>query len=214
MMKMTVLKVQQLFPLIMLFGTLCAQQSGAEDVSWPRKITFEQGIMHVYQPQLEIFEGNSIEARAAISIRKGSEAAATYAAIRFTAITDSDTSAAVLSARKLELVELHIAEESLVTQEELARVAAQQLAGITLTITNDFPVTALNEDSPLVDTTGLRSDPPRIILSTEPAILVPIDGEPQLQNIEASDLQWVVNSTIPIIKQQQNFYLFGGGTRW
>lgn len=212
MMKKTSGKVAALLPAFVL-STLMGGCAVADDQSWPMKISFEQGSLLIYQPQIESFAGNRLEARAAISIRQGSpETAPTFAALRFVAVTDSTQNDAVLTARELELVDLYFGDES-VQQQELAQLVMQQLAGITLQIANDYSVVAANGDAQ-PDSYSLRSDPPRIILSTEPAMLVPIDGEPRLERIEGSELQWVVNSPIPIIKRQQIFYLFAAATLW
>ena len=209
MMKTTARKVSALLAALVLPAWMSAG-AAADDQSWPTKISFEQGSMLIYQPQIESLEGNSIEARAAISIRKGPpESTPTFAAIRFIAATDSPQGAPVLTARDIELVDLHLSEEDSVQREELIEVVMQQLAGITLAIAIEHRVTESGAEGP-EGPSGLRSDPPRIILSMEPAMLARIDGEPHLQSIEGTDLEWVVNSAIPIIKQEQMFYLFGG----
>lgn len=213
MMTKTFGKVAALLPAFVLLA-LMGGGTVADDPSWPMKISFERGSLLIYQPQIESFVGNRLEARAAISIRQGSpEAAPTFAALRFIATTDSTQNDAVLTVRELELVDLYFGDESVPQQQQLAQVVMQQLAGITLQIANDYSVVAANGDAQ-PGPYSLRSDPPRIILSTEPAMLVPIDGEPRLERIEGSELQWVVNSAIPIIKRQQIFYLFGGATLW
>jgi|TARA_B100000315_G_C14593769_1_gene597475 hypothetical protein len=184
----------------------------ADEQSWPTKISFEQGSMLIYQPQIESLQGNRIEARAAISIRQGSpEATPVFAAIRFSALTDSTASDAVLTVRDLEMVDLQFGDADVPEQEELIQVVEQQLAGITLDIANDHGSIAANGEAGSDDPQGLLSDPPRIILSKEPAILVPIDGEPRLQAIEGTEMQWVVNSQTPIIERQQVYYLYAGG---
>ena len=171
--------------------------------------------MVIYRPQIESFEGGRVEARAAISVRQGSpETSPTFAAMRFIAITDLTRNDAVLNARDIELVDLHLGDESVSQQQELIQVVRQQLAGITLRIANDNGTIVAKGDEGQDDPSNLRSDPPRIIMSTEPALLVPIDGEPRLQHIEGTELQWVANSSIPIIERQQTYYLFAGGTLW
>ena len=43
--------------------------SGAQD-DWPREIATQEGKITVYQPQLESFKGDKVNARAALSILK------------------------------------------------------------------------------------------------------------------------------------------------
>ena len=57
--------------------------------------------------------------------------------------------------------------------------------------------------------------PPEIIFSTNPAVLVSIDGEPKLQPVEGKKLMRVINApyTILLDTQTKKYYL-GSGENW
>ena len=40
----------------------------AQDIGWPRQITAPKGVITIFQPQLDSFTNNVIEARAAVSV--------------------------------------------------------------------------------------------------------------------------------------------------
>ncbi len=54
---------------------------------------------------------------------------------------------------------------------------------------------------------GVRNDPPDILFSFQPALLVLIDGEPKLKPAGAGDVERVVNTRTLLLKQNGNFYL-------
>lgn len=68
-------------------------------------------------------------------------------------------------------------------------------------------------------TPGLMHDPPTIVLSTEPAVLVTIDGEPKFQKMEqvrSANVEQVVNSPFLIVRDVGGpiVYLSAGGSLW
>lgn len=60
----------------------------------------------------------------------------------------------------------------------------------------------------------LNHTPPEIILSTVPAMLVSIDGDPVLQEIEGSNYERIVNSAFLIVKDARTHYLYVGSNTW
>src|SRR5262249_26021319 len=62
-------------------------------------------------------------------------------------------------------------------------------------------------------TQQVRNDPPRIIMSTVPALLVRIDGVPSLRQVQGSPLLRVINTPALILLDPSSgtYYLFAGG---
>jgi hypothetical protein len=58
---------------------------------------------------------------------------------------------------------------------------------------------------------GFQNDPPEIIFREAPAILVVIDGDPQLAQMSEYDLQYVANTAFFIATQKNVYYLYGDG---
>jgi hypothetical protein len=86
---------------LMVFSTLCL----AED-QWPREIATREGKITVFQPQLESFKGDKVNARAAISIRKAEGKEPIFGVVWFSAraMTNRDTRLVEFSDLKIERV--------------------------------------------------------------------------------------------------------------
>jgi hypothetical protein len=56
------------------------------------------------------------------------------------------------------------------------------------------------------ETSGLRHDPPKILIRYDPAVLITIDGRPEYEDIERTDLQRVVNTPYVIVRDSKDFY--------
>ncbi len=66
----------------------------------------------------------------------------------------------------------------------------------------------------VASTENLKSDPPVIIFSQKPAVLISFDGEPETRPIKDSPYEQVVNTAVLIVKDKSsgNFYLSNGQT--
>ena len=64
--------------------------AAAQDSTWPREIDTERGIVTVYQPQPETFEGNLLTGRAALSLTKKSGKEPTFGVMWFRCRVDTN----------------------------------------------------------------------------------------------------------------------------
>ena len=63
---MTLQKILTLFLLI-----VAASAAHTQEITWPQELTADDGsVILIYQPQVEGFDGNAIEGRAAVSVRR------------------------------------------------------------------------------------------------------------------------------------------------
>ena len=83
-----------------------------------------------------------------------------------------------------------------------------------MTISVDQLLTDLDAENSDIAEVDLKHTPPKIMLSTEPALLVSIDGAPVLQIIEGSNYERVVNSAFLIVKDGSTYYLYVGSNAW
>jgi hypothetical protein len=74
----------------------------------------------------------------------------------------------------------------------------------------DLLVTSL-EEKPNVSASGFNNEPPTIIYADKPSLLISIIGEPRIQKEPNSDIQRVVNTPFPIVKDGPFYYIFAGG---
>ncbi len=185
----------------------------AQDNEWPKELIEETGSVIIYQPQIERFDGNEFEARAAVAVKlKSQNDVPVFGAIWMLARVDTDRDGRTVTIRDIDVTDVRFADASDENKEKLAQYLEGQIQASQYTMSLDRLLTDLDVDMEDID--GLKHDAPVIQLSTEPAVLVLIDGEPSLQEIEGSKLERVVNTPYLIVKDGRKYYLSGGGDLW
>jgi hypothetical protein len=190
--------------------------SAAEHIDWPQELKTDNGtIILIYQPQIEELTGNRIESRTAVSIRQaGNDGEPVFGAIWLSARLDTDRQSRTAVIRDLDVADVRLADASPDQREALARFIEESIEGVELDITLDQILADLGEGPAENGAPDLNHSPPQIILSTDPALLVMIDGEPVFQDIENSGYERVVNSPFLIVRDQGNLYLYVGSNAW
>ena len=101
-------------------------------------------------------------------------------------------------------------------QEALAAILVENISNQEITFSLDRVLTMLDlaeHQRQAVD--GFDTTPPKIKFVDYPAILVTIDGEPQLVDVEGqASMKRVVNSAFMIILAGRNYYLYAGQDKW
>ncbi|MFY9550927.1 MAG: autotransporter, partial [Thermoanaerobaculia bacterium] len=185
------------------------------DPQWPRVIEDGGLTLSVYQPQIDRFEDNDFEARAAVQVETpvGEKTQTTYGVIWIQAHPFVDK-----EARLVQLDDIQITKASFPTAGdkadqylEILRRNAEPTRTISLErIEANLAITQADKKGNAVP---LKNDPPKIYYRTSPALLLLIDGDPVLRPVEGSDLQRVVN-TRSLILQDGGAYAMPIGDRW
>ncbi len=207
---MTRTVVRRSAPVVLLFSIVLASMAGADEVSeqrWPKLMQEKGYTVIMYQPQVDSWEGNRFQARAAVSVAKGDENPV-YGAVwldgRF--VVDRDARIVRLSDIKVPNVVLPDA-----TEDQKGRLAAyleRTIPGWDLDITFERLVPLLEAAEVTVkEDRGLKNDPPKIILRYKPAVLILIDGDPRYTEIEGSHMERVANSPYLIVRYKGTHYL-------
>lgn len=194
-----------------------AQPKNAEaDIGWPREVATEIGPIVIYQPQLDNLEGPVLTGRAAFSWRKGESDEPEFGAAWFTsnAEVDNEERLVYITGSKITKVGLEGASKEEISA--LQKALNDNATGGGLTLDLDRFIAALNEaDVARQDAEGLNTDPPKIIISNVPAVLVFIDGEPKMQPVPDTDMFSVENTPFPIVLDPQSkLYYLNGGPIW
>ena len=201
-----------LIVLVLFFLLGLAQSVFADEDEWPKVHQMQEAKVVVYQPQLESFEENKFTARAAVSVTKtGAEPVFGTMWIASRVATDREE-------RLVTLLDIEITNVRFPTTPDPADIAAfsktlnDQIAHSEITISLDRLLTMLE----LVETKkrgsrNLKTDPPKIIVVNHPAVLVNIDGEPELRKVEGSSLMRVINTPFFMVLDPtaKNYYLKG-----
>ncbi len=177
-----------------------AQAAKTSTDGWPRAITSGADTFTIYQPQVDKWDGNRIDLYAAVEVKTGTgkTAESKYGVIWFHARTEVDkvNREVTLDQVQLDKVKFPVAHEK---EPELTALLEKKLPGATKTISLDRLQAALEADGEPVKGVDVKNDPPKIIVSTKPSLLVLIDGMPQLSAIQGTKLQRVINTRAVIL---------------
>jgi len=182
-----------------------------EERGWPRQITEGDKTLTIYQPQLEKWDGNHLEARSAVSVQKQSNPDPLFGTIWFEARTDVNKEQHLVLLEDIRITRAHFPTMPAADQK-LTDYLNQHLPEGTREIALDRLETALavtqaqRKDSAL----PLKNDPPRIIISNQPALLVLVDGKPVLRDTQMPAIKRVINTRALVLLDQSagRFYLF------
>ena len=149
---------------------------------WPRVVDLSNGQVLVYQPQVNKWEGNRIDFRCALAIKPTNAKEETFGVIFANARTQVDKVARTVVFEDLKITKTdfptlpnHGAAYSAELQQEFAKSVK--------TIALDRVQSSLALVGVKPPTVEVQNNPPQVLVSYSPAILVPIDGAPVLQTV-------------------------------
>ncbi len=180
--------------------TATAQSAMPNPDPWPRTFTLADATLRVFQPQVEKWEGNRLDFRAAVEARPSGAGSQTFGVIWGTARTGVNR-----VTRLVTLEDLRLTRSNFPTLADngaaYRRALEQQMSGSKRTIALDRLQASLAA-SGTVHVTGVpvRNDPPRIIISHSPAILIPISGQPVIRDVPDSRFERVINTRALILR--------------
>jgi hypothetical protein len=176
---------------------------------WPRKVTFldATGVsttLLVYQPQVESWEGNQIKFRAAVGARKDGSTAETFGVVWADARTEVNR-----AARMVTLADLNLTRSNFPTLPDNGAAYRQQLQSM---FAGDARTIALDRLQASLAASGVRmppgvavkNDPPQVIVSYSPAILVHLSGTPVWRDVPGSRFERVINTRALILRQKRD----------
>ena len=195
--------------------SVLAQTPPDADSGWPREL--DAGGFHVviYQPQVDQLKKNHLQARAAISVTRSDESTAQYGIVSLTARADVD--------RECRMVTLDVIKVSSVSfpaaksqERDIERAIRDGLPNWPRTITLDRLLAELAMTRSEVDneSVAVKNDPPKILYSSSPAVLILVDGQPVLRAVSGTSFQHVINTPATLIydTSASRYYLDGNGT--
>jgi hypothetical protein len=182
------------------------------DGTWPREIDRGGEKATVYQPQVDSWEGDEIHAYAALSVEAKASKKPRYGVVWFTARTEVDKVNRQVTLDNFQITKVKFpAMES--REAEFQSFLQARLPGKSRVIALDRLQSELalveSEQKPEVKGLRVKNDPPRIIFTTKPSLLVLVDGPPQLRDVGGTKLQRVLNTQATILLDPQNpkYYL-------
>jgi hypothetical protein len=181
---------------------------------WPKQVDANGAVVDVYQPQVDKWEGNRLEARIAVAVHPPGVPQPQFGVLWITARTDVDKVAGLVLLEDVKVTKVNFPGVSADKAKQYLAVARQHAPPGVRTV----PLAQLEAClavAPAARPAGIpvNNDPPRIIVSATPALLVRIDGQPSLRQSPGSPLLRVINTRALILLDSANarYYLFARG---
>ena len=181
------------------------------DEAWPRKATRGNETISMYQPQVESWKGDEVHAYAAIAVTSTANKTTKYGVLWFTARTEVDKvnrqvtlDSFQITRVKFPTMEAREAEFKTFLQAKLPRKAK--------VIALDRMEAALvvsDSEQAGVEALPVNNDPPKVIFTTKPALLVLIDGPAKFRDVGGTKLKLMLNTqaTILLDTEKNEYYL-------
>jgi uncharacterized membrane protein YgcG len=186
----------------------------AQDDTWPKTINTQDGsILKIYQPTPESFTGNILKTRSAISLLSPDSTEPVFGTFWAVRTVETDRDNRVINVVSVKVPNVKFASNVDANTIGYIKTALEtQIPTVEPTLSQDAILASLEtntEEKKL--SKGLENNPPKIIYSNKPSILVVIDGEPKLKHNDSWGLDAVVNTPFTIVKNTDgNYYLYGG----
>ncbi len=208
----TILLAFCLFPIFVHANT---DPINLDELNWPRDLNFKNGVVTIYQPQIETFTKNKLEARAALAVKE-KDKSPVFGAMWFTSrvVTDRDNHLVVFDELDVESLKFPEGDEENV--EKLRKALTNKLSGMRLTMSLErFTASIAHLENLTENDEGFKNAAPKIYFETNPAVLVFIDGDPVLKEIENTSFKYVLNTPYFLVQNSNdNLYYLKGGQWW
>ena len=210
-MKTLLTKICLLCCSLFLFSTIKAQED------WPKIITASDGtIIKIYQPQPESFSGNTLKFRAAISVTATQGTEPVFGTFWSSAKVQTDRDSREIAIESLNISDIKVPAETDQTKLDLLKSTLESQTPQALgQIPLDEVLASLDQNNEATKLSNNISNlPPKVTFTSQPSILVLIDGAPKLQKNNDWGVDVVINSPFTIIKNTDGLFYLYGGNRW
>jgi hypothetical protein len=195
-------------------GQIAKPSSAPEDLGWPRLYTDGKATIAIHQPQVDDWKDfNVLEAHSAIEIQPEKGAKKTLAAVHWKSESDTSIEHRTVVLKRPEIVSFRIPGETEEKTNELRALTEKLLPAKTDAIALDRVLAYLDSSRVQAREVRVSTEPPPIMVSTKPAILLMTDGPPIIGSIQGTKLKYVVNTNWDLILEDDDYYLLNS-SQW
>jgi len=189
-------------------------QSKTLDPGWPREITRNGVRLVYYQPQVDEWKNlRELRARFAFILTPANgKPVVGVEEVRGDTRTDLERRTVLID--KIEIVNIRFPSLSGADETKLQDLLKSTFPGKPMTVSLDRLIAGVQASQADTKTVAVKTNPPPIFVSTEPAILLTVEGVPVLAPIKGLQLQFVVNSNWDLFLEpaESRYYLLAGET--
>ncbi|MBN9692597.1 MAG: carbohydrate-binding family V/XII [Verrucomicrobia bacterium] len=184
-------------------------------LSWPRFFSTNGLEFAVYQPQIAQWPGNQIQGRFAIAVRPAGTSNETYGIVFFNARTEIDKVNRLVTLEDFKVSKVNFPTQRS-QQGQYQAIIQSELPQATKTIPLDHleSVFVVSAEVEKAKVQPVLNTPPRIIYTTQPSLLVLVDGTPVFQPL-ILNYERVANTRAVLLQNtnsvDQGYYLHAAG---
>ena len=194
---------------------LFAGTAGNGDGNWPREI--DAGNIHlvIYQPQVDNWQDNRIQARSAVIVTERDNPTEIFGIVSINARTEVDRETRLVSFEGITIKDASFPSAPSL-QSTLLKAVRESVLSWPSTVSLDRLLAdlAVTEAETKAESTRLKNDPPKIILSRIPAVLILIDGEPVYRRVQGTRYTRVINTPALLLFDSSAGTFYLDGSRW
>jgi hypothetical protein len=182
------------------------------DEGWPQVVQSRGNTITLYQPQVETWQDNVLKARAAVSVSIKASAQPAYGVVFFTARTSVDRTNGIVTFEDITINRINFpktAGDTADYQTMIKNSIPDWPRSIALDrLQADLAIT--RAEMRTQQRILVKNDPPKIFFSTQPAMLVLIDGTPVPRAIGGTSLMRIINTRALMLldKDTGKYYLY------
>ena len=179
----------------------------APQLGWPREYSGEDYKLVVYQPQIRDWQDyRKLEASAAVMVTPPGQSEPVPGAVELKAKTDTHMDTRTVFIHDFELGEVRFPALEGTTEEQLKEIVRSTFPKEPVAVSLDRMLAMVERSEVRVREVELNDQPPKILVSTTPAILVNIDGETAWVPVggKAEGLSFAANTNWDLFKYQSD----------
>ncbi len=166
---------------------------------FPRSVQLDGALVVVHPPQIRAWDDfEDIEGLAAVELKPDDGAPSRFGTIAFTARAVPDLEARVVRFDDIAVTSVKQQGEEVSQQARQLFVSAMDLGSRDVPL--DLVLSHLADGVIPESTNGIRFEPPKMFVSTAPAIIVLLHGEPALAPVGDGGLQFAANTNWPLFR--------------
>jgi hypothetical protein len=187
-----------------------ATRSTAVDGGWPRVYSNGTATVAIHQPQVDEWKDFKVlAARSALEIVTQKGGPKQMAAGHWEAKTDTDLENRTVLLQDVRFTRFRVAGKSDAENQQMESLVMSLLPQKRDILALDRVLAYLQRERVAVRQVAISTEAPTILVSTQPAVLVMIDGQPLVGQIPSAKLDYIINTNWDILKQrgESRYYL-------
>ena len=201
---------------VLLGACLCAQTPPAGDPGWPRHYSNGAADLVVYQPQVEKWSDfKKLTGRCAFALTLVRGRDPVYGTFRFEGDTLVDADQKLVLLRNLRALDMRFPSTPRGTSEHYSDVMRQLLPSEALVVSLDRVLAFVHAGEVPRKEARVLTEPPPILVSTQPAVLVILDGDPVMLEDEKTSRRRIINTNWDLYQDSHtNLYYLHYNETW